>query len=86
MPFGTGRAAGQRSTPMPRRPIVKREPLLSTDAYAKLVERGWRDEGGGMTHPRLAHPWPPLDALRLESERDAGNRAAVRLLGRAPVG
>jgi hypothetical protein len=67
-------------------PRAKRAPAIVEPRITVHLEdlhvRGWDvDRDGRQTHPKLRYPWPTKDALRLETERDAGNPQALRLLG-----
>lgn len=52
-------------------------PKPKSEAETVLRARGWRRTQDGWRHPKLHHPWPEVDAMRLVLEVNAMPEAEV---------
>jgi len=44
--------------------------MKGEDLFLRM--NGWRPTDDGWKHPKLAHPWPIMQAVQLQKEADEG--------------
>lgn len=71
-----------------RRKPRRRPRTISVALWEQMQARGWELAGrdGWLAHPRLTTEWPVAETVRLETERDDGNRKVRSWLGKLPEG